>query len=70
MSGYMRIVGHTFGSWRRRLRVDVRVDFVPRDLWVGLYVGKTWYEGGRKCQSFYVCVAPTLPIVVTTMRAW
>lgn len=54
-------------NWLRRMSVAVR--FVPRDLWVGVYVGPAVYgigpRGQFRSRSAYVCIVPTLPIVIT-----
>ena len=44
--------------------MTVRVKFEPRDLWVGVFVDKSWWEGGRRWHRLYVCLLPTLPIVI------
>ena len=48
---------------RQRRRWRVRVDFVPEDLWVGLYI-KNEQVGRGRLRTFFVCIVPTLPIVV------
>lgn len=50
-------------------RVSIRVKFVPRDLWVGLYVGPAEYgigpRGQFRSRSVYLCILPMLPVVIT-----
>lgn len=45
-------------------RVSIRVAFEPRDLWLGVYVDKPWWEMGYLWRRLYVCIVPTLPIVI------
>jgi hypothetical protein len=55
----------------RRAGVEwrIRVRFMPRDLWVGLYVGPFELGLGPRGQfrerTAYLCLVPTLPIVIT-----
>lgn len=44
--------------WWRRLHV--RVEFAPRDVWLGLYIGDL--RAGYR--EWFLCVLPTLPVVV------
>jgi hypothetical protein len=45
--------------------LGVRVKFEPRDIWLGVFVDRTWYEMDRKWHRLYICVLPTLPLIVT-----
>lgn len=53
--------------------MTLRIRFVPRDLWVGVYVGEVEYGIGSRGQfrrrSIYVCIVPCLPIVITRTEA-
>lgn len=50
-------------------RLWVRADFVPRDLWLGVYVKPQYWEMGKRHQVVYVCIIPTLPILLDWTRA-
>ena len=49
--------------------MSIRLRFVPRDLWVGLYIGPVEYgigpRGQVRCRSLYVCLVPMFPLVIT-----
>ena len=54
-------------------RRSIHVRFVPRDLWIGVYVGP-WERsveraGDYRKRSVYVCLVPCLPIVITRYEA-
>ena len=40
----------------------VRILFVPRDLWVGVFIKPRYREGGVLVRTWFVCVLPMLPI--------
>ncbi len=42
----------------------ISIKFEWRDLWFGVYVKEPWWEGGFKFHRLYVCIIPTLPIVI------
>jgi hypothetical protein len=48
--------------------VSARIHFVPRDLWVGVYIGPAEFgigpEGQYRERSIYVCIVPMFPIVI------
>ena len=46
----------------------VRVLFEPRDLWIGAYIKEPYWEGGYKVQDIYICIIPTLPILISWRR--
>lgn len=45
-------------------RLTVALLFEPRDWWIGLYVGKSWWEMGRRYREVYICLLPCLPILI------
>lgn len=47
----------------KRKRWRVRIQFVPRDLWIGLY-WKTERVSRGRLDTFFVCLVPMLPIVI------
>lgn len=50
-----------------RRRIRARLEFEPRDLWVGLYWEKR-NIGELKRYDYYICVVPMLPIHVVYTR--
>lgn len=55
-------VRKVFRRWR------IRVEFQPRDVWVGVYWVRK-YEVGWSKLHVYVCVVPMLPIHYTIWRS-
>jgi len=47
----------------------IGISFVPRDLWIGVYVGEEYKEMGSYCRPVYICIIPMLTICVTRYRA-
>ncbi len=50
-----------FGLW-------VRLLFEPRDLWLGVYVGKPYWEMGYRVYSLFLCIVPCFPILLSWRR--
>ncbi len=49
-----------------RRQIFINVLFVPCDFWVGLYIGTcVSLIGGWHKRSFYLCLLPMLPIVIS-----
>ena len=46
-----------------RTRIYLRVRFVPRDLWIGVFVEEPDYAS--LTQRTFICLLPCLPIIVT-----
>lgn len=68
---YARIFG---GKVHKSISATVRnrgychfwgIEFEPRDLWIGVYFKKPFYEMGFKVRRFYLCIIPMLPITLT-----
>ncbi len=55
------------GNWRGRWRW--RLDYEPRDMWIGVY-WKRHDQSSPLCFSFYVCLVPCFPIKVRRVRSW
>jgi hypothetical protein len=51
-----------------RQRVQVNLIFEPRDLWIGLFRGKSYWEMGTLWTPLYVCPIPMLAILLTVKR--
>jgi hypothetical protein len=49
-------------------RLWIRGDFVPRELWIGVRVKETYLEMGEKHQVIYVCLIPSLRILLDWTR--
>lgn len=47
-----------FGLW-------LRLEFVPRDAWVGAYVTQPYWEMGYRVYGVYVCVLPCFPLLIS-----
>jgi hypothetical protein len=43
----------------------IRVEFQPRDLWIGIFVDKSWWEMGQHWQRVYICIIPIFPIMIS-----
>ena len=53
--------------------MKVSIKWVPRDLWVGIYIGEaTAIPYARYERTVYVCLLPCLPICLTWQgtRTW
>lgn len=46
-------------------RVHLRLFLEPRDLWVGIYVRRPWWEGGRFTHQLFICPLPTLVLAIS-----
>lgn len=46
-------------------RFKVKMAFVPQDLWLGVYWKREQDSYGRNWTVVYICLLPTLPIIVT-----
>jgi hypothetical protein len=38
--------------------------FDPHDLWIGVYAKEPFYEGGVRRRVFYICIVPTIVLLV------
>jgi hypothetical protein len=48
------------------LRLDgCSVRFVPRDLWIGVFLGSSLGGSLQRWRTVYVCLVPMLPICLT-----
>lgn len=52
--------------------IRVRVRFVPRDLWIGVFIDreKTDKASGDFVQRTYITLIPMFPIVIENWREW
>lgn len=50
-------------------RLYLRLFWEPRDLWIGVYVKAPYWEGGRQTQVVYVCLIPTIVLLIEWARA-
>lgn len=39
-------------------------NFYWRDIWIGLYVPPSYWEGGEKKQDIYICIIPTIVLLL------
>jgi hypothetical protein len=49
----------------------MKIKYEPRDLWIGLYWTRsrtTTLESDSECYTFYVCLIPCLPIILSIKR--
>lgn len=55
----------------RDLIPHIDLKFEPHDLWVGVYWKVTRsVESSYRCLKVYVCIVPTLPLILTWEWGW
>ena len=48
----------------RRPGLAVRLTFLWRDLWIGVYVEEPWTEMGERWHRLYICLIPMFPLSI------
>ncbi len=48
--------------------IHYRVDFEPRDIWIGVYLAHKEKSNYFSSWRFYVCLIPMLPILIYVER--
>lgn len=48
----------------------MKIKFVPKDIWVGLYLDRKidWREAAHVTTTYYLCLVPCFPIIWITRK--
>ena len=51
-------------------KTELRLMFVPRDFWVGLFWERVTLTAGIETIRLYICIVPMFPLRITYDRRW